>query len=377
MDMLEDYLRAVSRLLPRAKRDDITAELRDEILTRIEVRESELGRKLSDNETEQLLRDFGHPIVVAARYRDGPQYSVGPALYPYWIFAVRFAVVLEICISAAVFIGRMFSGAHIGDAFGQAIGSGLTGVMTLIGFATVAAWLIERKGITIEYFNTWRVRDLRFLDFAAWEWGDISERIKAMTTAAAYEYPREHGWGFHSWSRRQSSAGRGVALVTGGGVFILWWIGVISFGLRAMPADFGNMPISAGGLANVDLAALKAAIFWPVLAYFIALIGLGVVVLTWPRGVRMRGAIDIALGTAAMVLAAWVWGASPIAAAVRVDSVAEMAGRIGAFFANPIPVPLDLFISLMLVFTAVGGFFRALGGVWELLVGAPRFADDD
>ena len=94
MDMLEDYLRAVSRLLPNAKRDDITAELRDEILTRVEAREEQLGRALTPDETEQLLREIGHAIVVAARYRDEPQYAVGPALYPFWSFAVRLFVAL-------------------------------------------------------------------------------------------------------------------------------------------------------------------------------------------------------------------------------------------------------------------------------------------
>ena len=80
MDMLEDYLRAVSRLLPKDKRDDIIAELRDEILTRIEAKEEELGRTLTPDETEQLLRDFGHPIVVAARYREELAKAAGVAL---------------------------------------------------------------------------------------------------------------------------------------------------------------------------------------------------------------------------------------------------------------------------------------------------------
>src|SRR6185503_18548511 len=56
MDLVNQYLRAVAALLPRAQRDDITAELRDIILTRIEAREAALGRKLSPDEIEQELR---------------------------------------------------------------------------------------------------------------------------------------------------------------------------------------------------------------------------------------------------------------------------------------------------------------------------------
>ena len=386
MDMLEDYLRAVSRLLPRAKRDDITAELRDEILTRVEAKEAELGRKLSDSETEQLLRDFGHPIVVAARYRDGPQYSVGPALYPFWIFAVRFAIILEVCVSSIVFIVRAISGGNIPEAFGQAIGSGITGVMTLIGFATIAAWLIERKGITIDYFNTWRVRDLRFLDFAVWDWADVHEWVSSKGasrrwraepgSAEAAAYDLAYRSGYSGWMMRQSSAGRGVGAVVVGVVFIMWWIGLLSFGLAPVPVDYSALNIDPGRLGNVDYAAFKSALYWPILAYFAGLIVFGASVLAFPRGVRLRGLIDIVIGLSVMALVGWVWTASPIADAVRVDSGEVLLGRIRAFAEHPMPVPLELIATLFLIFLAFGGFCRAVGGLWEVLTGAPRYPGD-
>ncbi|HTM82905.1 HAAS signaling domain-containing protein [Asticcacaulis sp.] len=374
MDMLEDYLRAVSRLLPKAKREDIIAELRDEILTRIESQEGELGRTLTPDETEQLLRDFGHPIVVAARYRDEPQYSVGPALYPFWIFAVRMAVILEVVISALVFFGRLMAGANPAEALGTAIGSGITGVMTLIGFATVAAWIIERKGITIAYFKTWRVRDLRFLDFAAWDWADVSDWMAARTPrpqAASHDYGAYYGWNL-----RQSSAGRGVSAIVAGVVFILWWVGALSFGLTPIPVDYASLHVDPGALAHVDWPALKAAVYWPVLAWSLALILFGTVILTWPRGVRLRGVIDIFMGLAGLAIALWIWTASPVANAIRVDSVQVLLQRIQAFFIQPLPIPLELAATVFLILFAFGAFCRALGGLWELLTGAPRYPGD-
>ena len=370
MDMLEDYLRAVSRLLPRAKRDDITAELRDEILTRIEAKEAELGRKLSDDETEKLLRDFGHPIVVAARYREGPQYSVGPALYPFWIFAVRFAILLELCVSTIVFIVRAVSGGNIPEAFGSAIGSGITGVMTLIGFATIAAWLIERKGITIDYFNTWRVRDLRFFDFAFWDWTDVSEWLESKRAHIPRDYKNQ------AWSMRQASATRGFGAIVGGVVFIMWWVGILSFGLSPVPVDYSVLNVDPGRLANVDYAAFKSALYWPILAYFTGLIIFGVSVLAFPRGVRLRGLIDMVIGLSIIALVGWVWTASPIAEAVSVASGEVLGRRLQAFFAHPVPVPLELAATVFLILTAFGGFCRALGGLWEVLTGAPRYVGD-
>ncbi len=377
MDMLEDYLRAVSRLLPRAKREDIVAELRDEILTRIEIKESELGRTLTADETEQLLRDFGHPIVVAARYRDEPQYSVGPALYPFWIFAVRMAVLLEVVVSALVFFGRIMAGANPAEAFGTAIGSGITGVMTLIGFATVAAWMIERKGITIDYFNTWRVRDLRFLDFAAWDWADVSAWMDNWRKGAPYRAAAYRGYNIRAdWNLRQSSAGRGVGAIVVGVVFLLWWIGLLNFGLTPIPVDYAALHIDPGALAHVDWLALKAAAYWPVVAWCIALILFGAVILTRPRSVRLRGVIDMIIGLAGLAIALWIWTASPVTDIVRVDSVQVLLQRLQAFFIHPLPIPLELAATVVLILFAFSALCRAVGGLWEFLTGAPRYPGD-
>jgi len=59
MDLLDRYLHAVRWTLPRAKADDIIAELRDELVTRQEDREESLGRPLTQDETSALLKEFG------------------------------------------------------------------------------------------------------------------------------------------------------------------------------------------------------------------------------------------------------------------------------------------------------------------------------
>ncbi|ESQ77158.1 hypothetical protein [Asticcacaulis sp. AC402] len=369
MTMLEDYLRAVSRLLPRSKREDIVAELRDEILTRIEAKEAELGRPMNDGETEQLLRDFGHPIVVAARYRDGPQYGVGPALYPYWAFAVRFAVIIQVCVSVIVFVVKALSGGDIADAFGAAIGSGVTGAMTLIGFATVAAWLAERKGINLDYLNTWRVQDLRFLDFAFWDWTDVQEWMEQMKTSK--HATATAGFDFSDDFRAigQSTTGRGIAIIVVGVVLILWWVGLLRFGLASISIDFAALSLYPGALTQVDWPGFKAELYWPFLAYFAALIAYGVVMLTHPGGVRLRGLVDIVIGVSAIFIAAWIGTASSIAPIVGFNSVAQLIERVLAFVAHPVPVPLETVVTLILTFTAIGGFFRALRGLWDVVSG--------
>jgi len=171
MDLVEEYLRAVAALLPRTQRDDIVAELRDTILSRKEEREAGLGRPLTADEIEALLREIGHPVVVAARYGEGPQHVVGPMLYPYWLFAVKAVLVIQAVVAGIVFV---FSGVAAGDlGYGlvRAVAVGVSGAATLIGVATAVAWLVERYRIRIDYLDNWRVRDLHAFTVAAEGWG--------------------------------------------------------------------------------------------------------------------------------------------------------------------------------------------------------------
>src|SRR5215470_9476282 len=88
MDLLDRYLQAVRFWLPRAQQNDIIEELRDDIRSQIEDKETALGRDLSEDELVALLQQAGHPMRVAARYQ--PQHSlIGPALFPLYKFVLK------------------------------------------------------------------------------------------------------------------------------------------------------------------------------------------------------------------------------------------------------------------------------------------------
>ena len=92
MDLVERYLAAIRRNLPAKRADDIVAELADDVHSRREDRERQLGRPLSDEETSAMLRDFGHPLVIAGRYRQH-QHLIGPQVFPFYLFVMK--VVLD------------------------------------------------------------------------------------------------------------------------------------------------------------------------------------------------------------------------------------------------------------------------------------------
>jgi hypothetical protein len=90
MELLDRYLQAVKKHLPLRRQDDIIAELRANLESQLEDKESELGRPLTTGEAEDWLRTMGPPLMVAARYQP-QQYLIGPLLFPIYLFVLRTA----------------------------------------------------------------------------------------------------------------------------------------------------------------------------------------------------------------------------------------------------------------------------------------------
>jgi hypothetical protein len=104
MNLLNRYLQEVSRHLPKAKREDIVAELRANISSHIEDREEELGRPLTEKELLAMLQHHGNPMIVAGRYRPhnlGLAFGIqliGPELFPFY----RMILLLNFCITLVI-----------------------------------------------------------------------------------------------------------------------------------------------------------------------------------------------------------------------------------------------------------------------------------
>lgn len=364
MNLIEEYLRAVALLLPKAQRDDIVAELRDVVLSRIEAREAELGRALTDDETEAVLRRIGHPLVVAAGYREGPRHVVGPALYPYWAFAVKASITIQAAVAVVVFVIRGLGGGNVIRAFDQALASAVTGSVTLIGVATVVVWLIERRAVKLSYLDRWRVRDLRALEFAAWDWESLRDRL------AGVRAPMARGWSRGGRRAPGALASRGLWALASGAVLLLWWVGVLHFPIAANAAELRQAGVEPGALETFDWTGLRATVFWPVAAYCAAVMAQGALLLARPDAVRLHGLSDVAIGAGVLAFAAWIWTASPLASAVWVDSMARLSLRMRTAFEGGRPFALAPLLTIAAIATAFGAVCRIMRGLWELAVGA-------
>ena len=119
MKLLKQYLKTVKCYLPPGQKDDIINELWENLLSRMEEAEAELGRPLTELEQAAILREHGEPMVVAGRY--GANYRcvtfgrqlIGPALYPVyiWILWLHWGVTFLIHIYMAIFKGSLGIGA--------------------------------------------------------------------------------------------------------------------------------------------------------------------------------------------------------------------------------------------------------------------------
>src|SRR5688572_10390887 len=88
MELLERYLQSVKWLLPKEQKEDILAELSEDIRSQIEEKEAELGRRLDESDLEAILRRWGHPMLVAQRYLP-QQYLIGPVWFPVYQFVLK------------------------------------------------------------------------------------------------------------------------------------------------------------------------------------------------------------------------------------------------------------------------------------------------
>src|SRR5215467_9350422 len=106
MELLDRYLHAVGFWLPRKQKQDILAELSEDLRSQIEEKETELGRKLTECDLEALLKQRGRPVLVANHYLP-QQYLIGPALFPIYRFVLGIVALCYLVPWLLVAIGLM------------------------------------------------------------------------------------------------------------------------------------------------------------------------------------------------------------------------------------------------------------------------------
>ena len=151
MELVERYLQAVRFWLPKAQREDISAELSENIHSQIEERESSLGHKLTESEVAEILKQHGRPFLVANRFRP-QQYLIGPALFPTYVLVLKMAALFYVLPWVLVWIGLRLSHVPVGP-----VGTTFWG---LFGGITVVFVILERIQAKSGFLENWDPRKL-------------------------------------------------------------------------------------------------------------------------------------------------------------------------------------------------------------------------
>jgi len=101
MDMLDRYLQAVKFFLPGGQQDDIVRELSENLIAKMEDREEELGHPLDEAEQAAILREHGHPMLIAGRYRTRQQ-LIGPTFFPLYVITLKMGLGAALLVTTIV-----------------------------------------------------------------------------------------------------------------------------------------------------------------------------------------------------------------------------------------------------------------------------------
>jgi hypothetical protein len=136
----------VGRRLPKKQRDDVEAELRSLLMDALQDRIDARAEEASVEDQAAVLRDFGPPSEVAARYAPPRRYLIGPGLYNIYLIVVG-ATAIALTVAHLVLLALAAWGepsASIGSALLGLLSSYVNALLTAFGSVTLTFAALER-----------------------------------------------------------------------------------------------------------------------------------------------------------------------------------------------------------------------------------------
>lgn len=143
MELIDRYVHEVGRHLPRKNRADIQVELQSTLADTLEDR---VEGEPTQEDVEQLLKEFGPPQQVAASYWPQGQYLIGPSLFPLFRMVVGIVLLVFVIVQlvlfgiAVVFNQEIFTFLDVLEIFSGLIGS----VFTAFGIIVIVFAILQR-----------------------------------------------------------------------------------------------------------------------------------------------------------------------------------------------------------------------------------------
>jgi hypothetical protein len=164
MELIDRYLQAVKFWLPKNQKQDIVAELSEDLRSQVEDREAELGRKLNESEVAEMLKQRGRPVLVANQFRP-QQHLIGPVLFPIYMFVLQVVAAFYLLPWTLAWITiAVLHPAHPGHSLIATIGSFWTAfwpmAFFMVGSVTTVFAILERVEAKSKFMERWDPRKL-------------------------------------------------------------------------------------------------------------------------------------------------------------------------------------------------------------------------
>lgn len=161
MDLIDRYVGSVRLFLPREQRNDIARELEEDLKSQVEDKQKQLGRPLNADEQAALLRQYGHPMLMAARYRRARN-LIGPVIFPIYEQVLKLVLGIITATHLAT-IGFLVVRGLWSDAW-LAVTRFFDSILGAMVFITLAAACVEWSLSRFKVLERWDPRAIGPID---------------------------------------------------------------------------------------------------------------------------------------------------------------------------------------------------------------------
>jgi hypothetical protein len=162
-DLVSRYLQAVGFWLPRATKNDILAEISEDLHSQLEDRSASLGRPLTEAEVADILKQRGRPAVVAGSFLPQRQ-LIGPVMFPIYVFVLKIVALCYMVPWLLVWLGFIiFDNSHLIRHAGGALnglGTFSTFLWIIFGAVTFIFAMLDRTSTRSKFISDWDPRKL-------------------------------------------------------------------------------------------------------------------------------------------------------------------------------------------------------------------------
>jgi hypothetical protein len=315
MQLLERYLQAVKFWLPKEQKEDIIAELSEDIHSQIDEKETELGRKLNEIELEAILKQRGRPILLANRYLP-QQHLIGPVLFPIYRLVLKIVMVCYVVPWTATWIALLifnsgYAAKFAGHSWFEILGSlwaSLWGTAFLaVSTVTLVFAILERVQRKSHFLEEWNPRKLPPVNNP-----NLIPRFNSILELAANF------------------------------VFCVWWTANMS----------SNVVLNQVNL-RISLAPAWRYFFWGFLLLAFVNIGLAIANFARPYWTAPRASIRLVSDIAGSVLFCWLLKANLLVeiagANIPPMKAAQLTGAINFWMTRMFPLAIIVGIVIALV----------------------------